>query len=102
MISQDSGAIPDEFPDKYTFSPTSTSSNSISAPAALRIDNVAFMISGPIPSPFAIVILLIIYFFFPPQISNILFIKMNLYSKSSSFIYVYYTNRFKKLNVVTA
>ena len=61
IVSHDSLAIPEVSPARYTFSPTSISSISSLAPAAMIISNVASMISGPIPSPLATVILFIFY-----------------------------------------
>ena len=51
ICSNDLGSIPEEIPFKYTCSPISITSYSSCAPAASRIFSVAFMISGPIPSP---------------------------------------------------
>ena len=63
ITSQASRAMPEVFPARYTFSPTSISSVAISAPAALIIERTASIISGPIPSPFATVIVVIMLCF---------------------------------------
>src|SRR5882757_1212567 len=47
--------MPAELPRRYTFSPISMVSISSAAPPASRIWRVAFMISGPMPSPWATV-----------------------------------------------
>src|SRR5690349_2294341 len=55
-LSHAFGAMPAGLPARYTFSPTSMTSMSRRAPAALMMSRVAFMISGPMPSPYATVI----------------------------------------------
>src|SRR5437764_13230300 len=47
--------MPAVLPHRYTFSPISIVSISRAAPEASRIWRVAFMISGPMPSPWATV-----------------------------------------------
>src|SRR6266498_3024594 len=53
--SQALGSIPALFPRRYTFSPISIGSMSMAAPASFRMERVASMISGPMPSPWATV-----------------------------------------------
>lgn len=49
--SQAEGAMPEGLPFKYWCSPISMVSISSCAPAAWRMERVACMISGPMPSP---------------------------------------------------
>src|SRR2546426_684067 len=53
--SQALGSMPALLPRRYTFSPISIGSMSIAAPASFRMESVASMISGPMPSPWATV-----------------------------------------------
>ena len=79
MLSQAYLSIPLVFPDRYTFSPTSMGSYSNLAPAAFKMLKVASMISGPIPSPLAIVTFCIVLIFWSVQIKQELFIYFYIY-----------------------